>query len=367
MVPMVDLKRQFQDIRNEVISLLADILESGQYILGAKVAEFERAVAAFHGVADAIGVASGTDALHLALDALGIGEGDEVITTPFTFFATAEAILYRGATPVFADIDPETMNIDPSQIEAHITSRTKAIVPVHLFGYPCDMPRIMRIAKKHGLKVVEDCAQAFGARIGGELVGSIGDAGCFSFYPSKNLGGFGDGGLVTVRSGRTAALIRQLRNHGSIGAYRHRRVGYNSRLDEVQAGILLVKFARIEGYNARRRENARLYTDLLKTAVRCPVEKDGARHVYHQYTIRSPLRDRLQQGLKERGISSVVYYPVPLHLQAALRFLGYKKGDFPVAERTARHVLSLPMYPELDNETIEKICGAVKSIIRSGD
>ena len=359
---MVDLKRQFDGIKEEIISILSEILESSHYVLGSKVAEFEGKVAGFHGVKEAIGVASGTDALHLAIDALGIGEGDEVITTPFTFFATAEAILYTGATPVFADINPDTINIDPEQIEAQITPRTKAILPVHLFGHPCDMNRILGIAKKHRLKVIEDCAQAFGARIDNRTVGGIGDAGCFSFYPSKNLGAYGDGGMITVNNPRVAKVIRELRNHGSKGSYRHRRVGYNSRLDEIQAGILLVKFNRIEKYNECRRRNARLYNDLLRNSVQCPVEKEGAYHVYHQYTVTSRRRDKIQAVLKEKGISSVVYYPVPLHLQEALKFLGYRRGDFPEAEKAARQVLSLPMYPELEEKTIEEICRIVREV-----
>jgi dTDP-4-amino-4,6-dideoxygalactose transaminase len=363
MIPMVDLKRQFQGIKGEIIHILTEILESSHYVLGSKVSEFEKKVAAFHGVKQAIGVASGTDALHLAIDALDIGEGDEVITTPFTFFATAEAILYTGATPVFADIQSDTMNIDPQQIEAHITSRTKAILPVHLFGHPCDMKEILRIAKRHRLKVIEDCAQSFGARINSKTVGSIGDAGCFSFYPSKNLGGYGDGGMVTINNPRLAALIRELRNHGSRGSYRHRRVGYNSRLDEIQAGILLIKFKRIEEYNEQRRRNALLYNDLLRNTVLCPVEREGAFHVYHQYTITNRKRERIQQALRGKGISSVVYYPVPLHLQQAMKFLGYHKGDFPAAEKAAREVLSLPMYPELKEATIERICRTIRSIV----
>jgi dTDP-4-amino-4,6-dideoxygalactose transaminase len=363
MIPMVDLKRQFQGIKGEIIHILTEILESSHYVLGSKVSEFEKKVAAFHGVKQAIGVASGTDALHLAIDALDIGEGDEVITTPFTFFATAEAILYTGATPVFADIQSDTMNIDPQQIEAHITSRTKAILPVHLFGHPCDMKEILRIAKRHRLKVIEDCAQSFGARINSKTVGSIGDAGCFSFYPSKNLGGYGDGGMVTINNPRLAALIRELRNHGSRGSYRHRRVGYNSRLDEIQAGILLIKFKRIEEYNEQRRRNALLYNDLLRNMVLCPVEREGAFHVYHQYTITNRKRERIQQALRGKGISSVVYYPVPLHLQQAMKFLGYHKGDFPAAEKAAREVLSLPMYPELEEATIERICRTIRSIV----
>ncbi len=363
MIPMVDLKRQFHEIKGELFHVITEILESSHYVLGEKVSEFERAVAEFHGVREAVGVASGTDALHLALDALGVGEGDEVITTPFTFFATIEAILYTGATPVFADIRPDTLNIDPRKIEDQITPRTKAIIPVHLFGHPCDMSEILRIARRNRLKVIEDCAQSFGARMDGRIVGSFGDAGCFSFYPSKNLGGYGDGGMVTTDNLRTAAVIRELRNHGSRGSYRHKRVGYNSRLDEIQAGILLVKFRRIAEYNDLRRRHALTYTRFLGDVVRCPIEKTGAHHVYHQYTIMSRKRDTIQTALREKGISSVVYYPVPLHLQEATKFLGYRRGDFPEAERAAREVLSLPMYPELEEADIMRICRTIASVV----
>jgi dTDP-4-amino-4,6-dideoxygalactose transaminase len=363
MVPMVDLKKQFQETKDEIFHVLIEILESSQYILGAKVSEFEKKVAVYHGVREAIGVASGTDALHLAIDALGIGEGDEVITTPFTFFATVEAILYTGATPVFVDIEPDTLNIDVSQIEANITGKTKALLPVHLFGHPADMRTILNIAKKHRLKMIEDCAQSFGAEANGKKVGSIGDAGCFSFYPSKNLGGYGDGGMIILNSTRVADTIRELRNHGSRGSYRHKRVGFNSRLDEIQAGILLVKLIRIDEYNRKRRQNASFYNNLLSDKVKCPVEKKGAYHVYHQYTIMSHKRDEIQQKLKENGISSVIYYPVPLHLQKALKFLGYQKGDFPVTEKAAKEVLSLPMYPELEESAIIKISKIIKDIV----
>ncbi len=363
MVPMVDLKKQFQETKDEIFPVLIEILESSQYILGAKVSEFEKKVAVYHGVREAIGVASGTDALHLAIDALGIGEGDEVITTPFTFFATVEAILYTGATPVFVDIEPDTLNIDVSQIEANITGKTKALLPVHLFGHPADMRTILNIAKKHRLKIIEDCAQSFGAEANGKKVGSIGDAGCFSFYPSKNLGGYGDGGMIILNSTRVADTIRELRNHGSRGSYRHKRVGFNSRLDEIQAGILLVKLIRIDEYNRKRRQNASFYNNLLSDKVKCPVEKKGAYHVYHQYTIMSHKRDEIQQKLKENGISSVIYYPVPLHLQKALKFLGYQKGDFPVTEKAAKEVLSLPMYPELEESAIIKISKIIKDIV----
>jgi len=352
MKPMIDLKKQYMEIKDEVLSMLNEILESSQYVLGKKVLELEDHIRKYHGVQEAIGVASGTDALHLSLKALGIGEGDEVITTPFTFFATVEAILYTGAKPVFVDIEPDTYNIDVSLIEQKITERTKALLPVHIFGHPADMKNIMDIAAKYNLKVVEDCAQSFGAYLNGKKTGSFGDAGCFSFYPSKNLGAYGDGGMVTLNDLQAADEIRKLRNHGSKGGYRHECLGYNSRLDEIQAGILLVKLKRIDAYNKKRRENASLYNSLLLDVVGCPEEKEGAYHVYHQYTIRSNKRDFIQQCLKEHGIPSVVYYPIPLHLQEATRFLGHREGDFPVTEQVSQEVLSLPIYPELGKEDI---------------
>jgi UDP-2-acetamido-2-deoxy-ribo-hexuluronate aminotransferase len=362
-VPMVDLKKQFQAIKDELFAALTEIIESGHYILGPRVSDFEKKTAAYHGVKEAVGVASCTDALHLAVDALGIGEGDEVITTPFTFFATVEAILYTGALPVFVDIDSDTFNIDVRQIESHITKKTKAILPVHLFGHPADMKQLMKIAKKHKLKVIEDCAQSFGAEIDGKKTGSFGDSGCFSFYPSKNLGAYGDGGLIILDNPKVAERIRELRNHGSRGSYKHKRVGFNSRLDEIQAGILLIKFKYIDEYNRKRRKNAMLYTELLSDRISCPVEKQGVSHVYHQYTIRNKKRNEIQQRLKEQGVSSVVYYPVPLHMQEALKFLGYQRGDFPDAEKAAREVLSLPMYPELEENTIRKIAGIIKDSV----
>ena len=355
MIPMVDLKKQFNDIREEVCAVITEVLESSQYILGPRVEELEEEIARYHGVEAAVGVASGTDALHLALESLGIGEGDEVITTPFTFFATVEAILYTGARPVFVDIEAETMNMDAGRIEQRITRRTKAILPVHLFGHPCDMVAVTEIADRHGLNVIEDCAQSFGAELNGRKTGSFGDAGCFSFYPSKNLGACGDGGMILLDDTTVAADIRKLRNHGTKGPYQHQSVGFNSRLDEIQAAVLLVKFKRIASYNRMRREKAALYNELLSDGVRPPVEKPGAVHVYHQYTIRSSKRDEIQQCLRERDIASVVYYPVPLHLQEAIEFLGYKKGDFPVAEDAASEVLSLPMYPELEESEIREI------------
>lgn len=354
MKPMIDLKKQYTEIKDEILFMLNDILESSHYVLGKRGLELEENIKNYHGVKEAIAVASGTDALHLSMRALGIGEGDEVITTPFTFFATAEAILYVGAKPVFVDIEPDTYNIDASRIEEKITSRTKAILPVHIFGHPADMKRIMDIAKRHKLRVIEDCAQSFGALLDGIKTGGFGDAGCFSFYPSKNLGAYGDGGMIILNDLKAADEIRKLRNHGSKGGYRHECLGYNSRLDEMQAGILLVKLKRIDGYNRKRRENTSLYNRLLSSVIPCPVEKDGAYHVYHQYTIRSHRRDFIQQTLQDNGISSVVYYPIPLHLQEAMKFLGHKEGDFPIAEQVSKEVLSLPIYPELDKAEIEQ-------------
>ncbi len=362
MVPMIDLKGQFLEIKEEIFSVITEILESSQYILGPKVSELEKKISEYHGVSQAIGVASGTDALHLAVEALGIRDGDEVITTPFTFFATAEAVLYTGATPVFVDIEPETMNIDPLKIESKITKKTKAIMPVHIFGHPADMEKISEIARRHNLKIIEDCAQSFGAGIKGRKTGSFGDAGCFSFYPSKNLGAFGDGGMVILNDASVASDIRKLRNHGSGGAYRHESIGFNSRLDEIQAGILLVKFKHIDEYNEKRNQKAALYKKMLSDAVLKPVEKPGITHVYHQFTIRSQRRNDIQKKLGEHNISSVVYYPTPLHLQEALSFMGHKKGDFPVAEEAAERVLSLPMYPELPEQSIKEIADIINNV-----
>jgi UDP-2-acetamido-2-deoxy-ribo-hexuluronate aminotransferase len=364
MIPMVDLHRQFLEIRDEVFEMMGRILESSQYVLGPKVRKFEKRIAEYTGTADAIGVASGTDALHLSIEALGIGEGDEVITTPFTFFATVEAILYTGARPVFTDIDPETFNIDPDKIEERITPRTKALIPVHLFGHPADMERILGIASRHGLFVIEDAAQAFGASIKGRKVGSFGNAGCFSFYPSKNLGACGDGGMITLPDRSLSEVVRILRNHGSKGSYIHESVGFNSRLDEIQAGILIVKMKRVEEYNMKRKQRAAAYNKLLRGYVQCPSEREGFAHVYNQYTIMSPERDLIQRRLRGEGISSVIYYPKPLHLQRALGFLGNREGDFPSSEKVSREVLSLPIYPELEEHVLEMIARTVVAAIR---
>lgn len=363
MIPMVDLKAQLRDIKDEILSSIEEVVSSTTFILGPKLKELEQGIAAFHRMKSAIGVASGTDALHLSLLAAGIGKGDEVITTPFTFFATVEAILYTGATPVFVDIEPDTFNINPDLIEERITGRTRAILPVHLYGHPAEMDKIMDIAKRNNLIVIEDCAQAFGANINGRPVGSFGIAGAFSFYPSKNLGAYGDGGMVITDNETLAEGVRRLRNHGASAQYMHDITGFNSRLDEIQAAILLVKFKRIGQYNELRRKKAHLYSELLKgSEVIPPVEKPGYYHVYHQYTIRSQKRDELQKTLRQRGISSVVYYPQPLHLQKALSFLGYREGELPEAERASKEVLSLPIYPELEESVIERIAKTILEI-----
>jgi dTDP-4-amino-4,6-dideoxygalactose transaminase len=363
MKPMLDLKKQYHTLQEEITNSMNEVLESTHYILGKKGAMLEDLIKQYLGVKEAIGVASGTDALHLAVRARGLGPGDEVITTPFTFFATAEAIMYVGAKPVFVDIEPDTCNIDVRLIEKKITNKTKAILPVHIFGHPADMDAINAIADRYGLAVIEDCAQSFGATIHDKKTGSFGISGCFSFYPSKNLGAYGDGGMVVLNDAKLADEIRKLRNHGSKGGYRHECLGFNSRLDEMQAAILLVKMQYIDEYNRKRHQNAQLYTQLLSDVVTCPVEEPGAYHVYHQYTIQSPKRDLIQQALKDNGISSVIYYPIPLHVQPAMQPYGYRAGDFPVCEAVASRVLSLPMYPELEAADIEETAAVIRKCL----
>ncbi len=363
-VPMVDLKVQYDAIRGEIDAAILGVVRSTAFVLGTQGRSLEQSVAAYHGVGHAVGVASGTDALHLALKAAGIGSGDEVITTPFTFIATAEAISYLGAVPVFVDIRPDTFNIDVSQIASHITKRTKAVLPVHLYGQAADMGPLMDLARDRGLRVIEDCAQSFGAEYHGRKTGSFGDLGCFSFFPSKNLGCYGDGGMVITGDQTLAERLQSLRNHGSRVRYHHDEVGFNSRLDEIQAAILNVKFKRIDAYNAARARNAALYTKHLSLAgVGTPVENGEGKHVYHQYTIRVPDRDGVKKRLDEAKVSSMIYYPVPLHLQGAYRDLGVKPGSLPVAEQAAREVLSLPMYPELTEEQIASVAEAVKKAL----
>lgn len=353
---MVDLKGQYVSIRDEITRGLADVLESAQFILGPVGEALEREVAAYCGVRHAFGVASGTDALHLALRAAGIGPGDEVITTAFTFIATAEAIAYVGARPVFVDIDPATFNIDVSRIEDALTERTRAVLPVHLFGQPADLGALSALCEKHGLKMIEDCAQSFGATYMERMTGSWGALGCFSFFPSKNLGCYGDGGMIVTDDDDLADRVRMLRNHGSRERYYHSAIGFNSRLDEMQAVILRVKLKHIDTYNRLRRQNAAHYNArLCDSSAVIPMEDGFGRHVFHQYTIRVRNRQKIQQALSEQGIASAVYYPVPLHQQEV--FAADCGGiSLPVTEQLAQEVLSLPMYPELKEEQIDFIC-----------
>jgi len=359
-VPMVDLKIQYESIKDEIDAAVLGVIRSTNFILGPHCKELEEKIAAYHGVKHAVAVASGTDALHLALRAAGITAGDEVITSPFTFIATAEAISYLNAVPVFVDIRPDTFNMDISKLEAAITAKTKAIIPVHLYGQPVEMDLLMQIARKHKLRVIEDCAQSFGAEYQGKKTGSFGDFGCFSFFPSKNLGAYGDGGMLITHDDDLAAHARSLRNHGSRVRYYHEEVGFNSRLDEMQAAILQVKFKHIEEYNAQRHQNAMLYnTYLANPGISTPHELTNVKHVYHQYTIRLKNRDKVKQVLDAEKVSCMIYYPVPLHLQIAYKDLGMKPGSLPMAEQAAAEVLSLPMYPELSESQIRQVADAV--------
>lgn len=362
MIPMVDLKGQYAEIREEIETGVKDVLENGHFILGPNVQAFEKEAANYLGVKHAIGMASGTDALHLALEASGIGAGDEVITTAFTFIATAEAIRYVGATPVFVDIDPETFNIDPELIEAAITEKTAAILPVHLFGQPVDMDRLLAICKKHDLKLIEDCAQSFGASINGAQTGSIGISAGFSFFPSKNLGAFGDGGLATTNDDLVADRIRKLHNHGSNVRYYHDVIGYNSRLDEIQAMILRVKLKRIDQYNEGRRRVADSYAaQLSDLPVQTPYEDVRGIHVYHQYTLLTQYRDEIMQSLQENEIASMIYYPIPLHRQNVFADQ-YKNLQLPITEDVSSRCLSLPIYPELSEQDICKITRVIRGV-----
>ena len=364
MIPMVDLKTQYHALKADIDAGMAEALESCAFILGPNVQAFEKEAAAFLGVKHAIGCASGTDALHLALRAAGIGEGDEVITSAFTFIATAEAICYVGAKPVFVDVDPSSFNITPAAVEQAITAKTRAIMPVHLFGQPCDMAGMQRLADQHGLKIIEDCAQSFGAAIQGKQTGAFGIAAGFSFFPSKNLGGYGDGGLVTTDNDELAQQIKVLRNHGSEVRYYHDVIGYNSRLDELQAVILRVKLRHIEEFNAGRRRAAHLYSSLMADLpVETPREDGIGVHVYHQYTLLSDHRDAIMQALQQAGIACAVYYPVPLHQQKV--FAAHCQGvSLPVTEAIARRCLSLPIYPELSDDQVREIVAVIRKALK---
>jgi dTDP-4-amino-4,6-dideoxygalactose transaminase len=359
-IPVLDLAPQLDALWPELNHAIQKVLRSGHYIMGPEVKAFEEETARYLGVRHTVACNSGTDALFIALRALGLGPGDEVITTPFTFFATAEAISHVGATPVFVDVDPESMNIDPRLIERAITARTRAILPVHLFGRPCVMEPILDVARRHGLKVVEDCAQSFGARARGRLTGTLGHIGCFSFFPSKNLGAYGDGGLMATDDDDLADAARMLRVHGSRRKYHNETVGYNSRLDELQAAILRVKLPHLEAWNRGRRRVAENYGRLLggHPGVRPPAVVEG--HVFHQYTIQlgERARDRVQACLEEEGISTMVYYPVPCH-RLKLYQQSHAHVACPVAEGLGAAVLSLPIWPEMDEETQVTVAHAV--------
>jgi dTDP-4-amino-4,6-dideoxygalactose transaminase len=357
LIPFLDLEAQYVSVRADIEAAVHAVLDSRQYILGAFVREFEEAFANYCGVRHAIAVNSGTSALHLALLAAGVGPGDEVITVSFTFVATVAAIEYCGARPAFVDIDPATFNIDVAAIERAITPRTKAILPVHLFGQPADMDAINAIAQRHRLKVIEDAAQAHGAEYKGRRAGTFGELGCFSFYPTKNLGACGEGGIVTTNDDSLARNIRLLRDWGADRKYHHLVRGFNYRMEGLQGAILNVKLKHLEDWTEGRRLVARLYGELL-TDVTCPVESNDVRHVYHTYTIRSPERDALQQRLTAAGIQTAIHYPIPVHLQPAYAGDRYPKGSLPESERAAAEVLSLPMYPELTEAQIETVAQA---------
>ncbi len=359
-VPLLDLKAQYAAIRDEITAAISDVCESQAFALGPAVARFEKNIAGYCGCKHAIGVSSGTDALLVALMAMDLKPGDEVITSPFTFFATAGCIIRAAAKPVFVDINPDSYNIDPEGIEEKITEKTKVIMPVHLFGQLARMEAIGTIAERHGLAIIEDAAQAIGASRGGVKAGNFGSMGCFSFYPTKNLGGFGDGGLVTTNDDKLADDIRILRDHGQSPRYFYRRIGGNFRLDGIQGAVLDVKLKYLDEWNQKRRRNAALYDRLFagSPVVTPKIDAENV-SIYHQYTIAVPQRDELQKYLAENNIGAAVFYPKPLHLQDCFAELGYNEGDMPVAEKVCNEVLSLPVYPELSSEQIEFVASMV--------
>ncbi len=359
-VPLLDLTRYDEALKREIARRVEEVFASGRFVMGPPNESFEKAFAEEVGAAQAVGVSSGTDALLVCLMALGVGPGDEVITSPFTFFASAGVVARLNAKPVFVDIEPETFNMDPERLEAAVTGRTKAIAPVHLYGQCAEMRPILAIAARHELPVIEDACQAVGAADGGRPAGGMGRMGAFSFYPTKNLGGAGDAGAVTTNDGPTAQLLRALRLHGETSRYRHARVGGNFRMDAVQAAVLLAKLPRLKSWNERRRAIAARYGELLSDAARAgkltlPVETPGKRHVYHQYVVRVPDRDLVRARLSEKGIATAVFYPVPLHLQDCFAGLGYREGSFPQAEKAAREVLALPIFAEMTDGEVERV------------
>jgi len=366
-VPLLDLQVQYVSLQHNVRAAIARVFDSQQFVLGPEVAALEKELAAYCGATEAVGCASGSDALLLALMALDIGPGYEVITTPFTFFATGSAITRLGARPVFVDIDPVTYNIDASRIDAAITSLTKAIMPVHLYGQCADMDAVLSVARDKNVPVIEDAAQAIGAEDKGRRAGSMGLAGCFSFYPTKNLGGAGDGGLVTTSNGDFASRLKRLRTHGGLTEYEHEEVGVNSRLDALQAAVLRVKLPHLDEWSNMRAQRAAIYSELLEQAdlgfdLKTPVVRPNNRHIFHQYVVRVPQqRDALSDHLKSHDIGTKVYYPIPLHLQQCFAFLGYKPGDFPEAERAAVETMALPMFPEITDAQQEYVVKTIQS------
>ena len=366
-VPLLDLQGQYQGLREELLAAVTSVMDSQRFVLGDEGRALEAEIAKYSQTKFAIGCASGSDALLLALMALDVKAGDEVITTPFSFFATGSAITRLGARPVFVDIDPLTYNLDPNAVANAITPRTKAIIPVHLYGQCADMNALLEIAERHGIHIVEDAAQAIGAEDTGRRAGSLGAIGCFSFYPTKNLGGAGDGGIMTTNDVGLAARLRTLRVHGSAVEYRHSEVGINSRLDELQAAVLRVKLSHLERWSNQRRKNAQRYDELLteyqpEFALTTPYVREEARHIFHQYVLRVPEhRDDLVKHLAENGVGTGIYYPIPLHLQECFAFLGYHEGDCPEAERAARETVALPIYPELSEAQQEYVVECVVS------
>ena len=366
MIPFVDLKAQYRSIKPEVTAAIAGVLESCEFTLGSEVAAFEKEFAAYCRAEHGVGVNSGTSALHLALLAAGVGRGDEVITVPFTFLATVSAIDYTGARPVFVDVDPRTLTMDPTALEAAITPRTRAVIPVHLYGRPADMDPIVAIARRHGLVVIEDAAQAHGADYKGRRVGTLGDMACFSFYPGKNLGAYGEGGLVVTDSPEYTRTLRMLRDWGAEKKYEHVLKGYNYRMEGIQGAVLRVKLRHLDDWTEARRAAAARYDELLvDSGVETPPPAPDARHVYHIYAVRTASRQAWQDALKEQGIQTGVHYPVPVHLQPAFADLGYRAGQFPASERAAKELLSLPMFPELTTAQCEAVCGAVRRLAQA--
>jgi dTDP-4-amino-4,6-dideoxygalactose transaminase len=369
-VPVLNLKAQYASIRSRIDAAVGSVLESGHFVLGPNVAALEEELGSYLGVARAVTMASGTDALHLGLRALGVRAGDLVLVPAFTFVATATAVSYIGARPVFADIEPDTFNLDPTRVGEYlegkgpgpyVKERVKALISVHLYGQPADMESLLAVARAHGIAVVEDAAQAIGATYRGKRVGGLGDVGCFSFYPTKNLGAMGDGGLATTQDAALADRLLRLRVYGGRQRYLHEELGFNSRLDEIQAAVLRVKLTFLEEWTARRQAIAARYRrGLAGLGLTLPAEQPGSTHVYHQFSIRVPDRDAVQRRMAERGVQTAVYYPLPLHLQPMYRDLGYRSGDFPEAERAAREVLCLPMYPELTDAQVDEVVEACR-------